>query len=349
MFAQFKQTIPGCISALAIGFISLFGAASWAADQSSFERQQFAQASVPATSSSPAKIVIATGIDPSFAHYVIAVKKGFFEKQGIQAELRSFDDGNVALDSLLTGAADIGGTSELGGVVRIARGGKLYVIASGIQYPDFFGVVGKNSIKTPKDFEGKSVGVPRGSGAHLFLAKYAAFHKVDLDKIKLRFLQAPESVAALSRGDIDAFFLWEPWLSRAVSGVPDTRIIALSSQNHIFQLNTYVYFSQRLVDNDELAKKAIRALIDGAEWTMANRTEAAKIVGETYHLPAADAEKIMAPIMWNIHYSPIFRNYLLEAAEFAKKAGIITEIPNLDPYLRPDLLKSVDPARVKAN
>ena len=62
------------------------------------------------------KIVIATGIDPSFAHYVVAVKKGFFEKQGIDAELRSFDDGNVALDSVLTGAADIGGTSELGGL-----------------------------------------------------------------------------------------------------------------------------------------------------------------------------------------------------------------------------------------
>lgn len=293
------------------------------------------------------KIVIATGIDPSFAHYVVAVKKGFFEKQGIDAELKSFDDGNVALDALLTGAADIGGTSELGGVVRIARGGKLYVMASGIQHPDFFGLVGKKSIQKPTDLEGKSVGVPRGSGAHLFMAKYAAFHKVDLSKVAIKYLQAPESVAALARGDIDAFFLWDPWLSRAVSSVPDTQIIALSSQNNIFRLNTYVYFSQKLVDDKALAEKAMRALIEGGDWAMANREEASKLVGEAYRLPPAEAFKIMAPIKWYIHYDAVFREYLLDAAQFAKKAEIIKEIPNIDPFLRPDILKAVDPSRVK--
>jgi len=293
------------------------------------------------------KIIIATGIDPSFAHYVVAVKKGFFEKQGIDAELRSFDDGNVALDSILTGAADIGGTSELGGIARIARGGKLYVMASGIQYADFFGLVGKKTIQKPKDLEGKIVGVPRGSGAHLYMAKYAAFHGIDLAKVNIKFLQAPESVAALARGDIDAFFLWDPWLTRAATSVPDTRIIARSGQDNVFRLNTYVYFSERLVGNKELAQKAMRALIEGGDWAMANRTEASKLVGEAYRLPAADAEKIMEPIQWYIHFDPVFRASLLDAAEFAKQAGIIKDMPSIDPFLRADILETVDRTRVK--
>lgn len=308
-----------------------------------------AAAAAPAFSQAKPKIVIATGIDPSFAHYVVAVKKGFFDKQGIDAELRSFDDGNVALDALLTGAADIGGTSELGGIVRIARGGKLYVTASGIQHPDFFGLVGKKTIQKPADLEGKTVGVPRGSGAHLFMAKYAAFHKIDMSKVTVRFLQAPESVAALARGDIDAFFLWDPWLARAATSVPDTHLIALSSQNNVFRLNTYVYLSQKLADNKELAQKAMRALVEGGEWAMANREEASKLVGETYRLPPADALRIMAPIKWNIHYDSVFKDYLLDAADFAKKADIIKEVPNLDPFLRPDILKAVDAARVKGS
>jgi NitT/TauT family transport system substrate-binding protein len=304
----------------------------------------------PAAAQAPAarpKIVIATGIDPSFAHYVVAVKKGFFEKQGIDAELRSFDDGNVALDSILTGAADIGGTSELGGIARIARGGKLYVMASGIQYADFFGLVGKKTIQKPKDLEGKIVGVPRGSGAHLYMAKYAAFHGIDLAKVNIKFLQAPESVAALARGDIDAFFLWDPWLTRAATSVPDTRIIARSGQDNVFRLNTYVYFSERLVGNKELAEKAMRALIEGGDWAMANRTEASKLVGEAYRLPAADAEKIMEPIQWHIHFDPAFRASLLDAAEFAKQAGIIKDMPSIDPFLRADILETVDRTRVK--
>lgn len=109
------------IAGLSLGVIAMTGWAH-AAEPSASKPIVLAQATTPAAKP---KIVVATGIDPSFAHYVVAVKKGFFEKEGIDAELRSFDDGNVALDSLLTGAADIGGTSELGGIVRIARGGKL--------------------------------------------------------------------------------------------------------------------------------------------------------------------------------------------------------------------------------
>jgi ABC-type nitrate/sulfonate/bicarbonate transport system substrate-binding protein len=331
------------IAGLVLGVIAMAGWAH-AAEPSVSKPIVLAQATTPAAKP---KIVVATGIDPSFAHYVVAVKKGFFEKHGIDAELRSFDDGNVALDSLLTGAADIGGTSELGGIVRIARGGKLYVMASGIQYADFFGLAGKNSIQKPKDLEGKAVGVPRGSGAHLFMAKYAAFHGIDLAKMNIKFLQAPESVAALARGDIEAFFLWDPWLSRAANSVPDTRIIARSGENNVFRLNTYVFYSQKLLDNKELSQKAMRALIDGAEWAMANRTEASKVVGEAYRMSPADTEKIMQPIQWNIHFDPVFKTYILDAAEFARKAEIIKEIPNLDPFLQPEVLKAVDPARVK--
>src|SRR4029079_6225149 len=121
------------------------------------------------------KVLIAIGVDPTFAPQIVAVKRGFLQAEGVNAELKAFDDGNVALDTLLTGAGDVGGTSELGGLVRIARGGKIYVAGRITQHGGFFGLAGKDSIKQPKDLEGKSVGVPRGSGAHLFLAKYATF------------------------------------------------------------------------------------------------------------------------------------------------------------------------------
>jgi ABC-type nitrate/sulfonate/bicarbonate transport system substrate-binding protein len=293
------------------------------------------------------KVVVATGIDPAFAPYVIAVKKDFFKNQGIDADFKTFDDGNVALDSLLTGTADIGGTSELGGLVRVARGGKIFLMASGTQYADFFGIAGKNTIKQPKDFEGKTVGMPKGSGAHLYFAKYGAFHKLDMSKINVRFLQAPEAIAALARGDIDAFFLWDPWLTRAVTTVPDTRIIARSGQDNIFRLNTYIWFSDKLQSDTELAKKAMKALVEAADWTMANRAEAAKIVGDAYHMPAATAEEIMKPMSWNINYNAVFNDYLLDAGEFAKSAGMVPAIPEPSSFMRPAPLKAIAPDRVK--
>ena len=50
----------------------------------------------------PLSLTVATGVDPTFGHYVVAVKQGFFEKEGISANLKPFNDGNYALDALLT-------------------------------------------------------------------------------------------------------------------------------------------------------------------------------------------------------------------------------------------------------
>ncbi len=49
-------------------------------------------------------IVVCLGADPSFAPFIVAMKKGMLEKHGISGELKSFDDGNVALHALRTGS-----------------------------------------------------------------------------------------------------------------------------------------------------------------------------------------------------------------------------------------------------
>ena len=55
----------------------------------------------------------------------------------------------------------------------------------------------------------------------------------------------------------------------------------------------------------------------------------------------------MEPIQWHIHFDSSFRANLLDAAEFARQAGIIKDMPSLDPFLRPDILEAVDASRVK--
>src|SRR5215213_6169824 len=76
------------------------------------------------------KVPMSTGIDAVFVPYVVAADRKIFEKYGLEASYKPFDDGNVALDAVLTGASDIGSTSELGGLARWDKGGKLYVTSS---------------------------------------------------------------------------------------------------------------------------------------------------------------------------------------------------------------------------
>jgi ABC-type nitrate/sulfonate/bicarbonate transport system substrate-binding protein len=56
------------------------------------------------------KVPMSTGIDAVFAPFVVASEKKIFEKYGLETNYKPFDDGNVALDAVLTGASDIGST-----------------------------------------------------------------------------------------------------------------------------------------------------------------------------------------------------------------------------------------------
>lgn len=291
---------------------------------------------------------IAVGVDPTFSHLHVASRKGFFDKNGVTSEIRSFDDGNVALDNLLTGNADIGGTSEVGTVVRRAKGGKICVVATGVQANDLYGIVGSDAIKTPLDLAGRTVGMPRGSGGHLYFGYLAEKIGLDLNKLTIRFVQAPEATAALARGDIDAFACWEPWLTRITATVPQSHIISRTGQDHAYSMNTYVLFTEELVANKPLAQKSLLAIIEASEWIHANREEAVTLVSEALRMKRMDAETVTSLQTWNISFNEkAFRENLGRAAEFAVAQGMIESPPSFEGFLRPDILAAVAPERVQ--
>jgi NitT/TauT family transport system substrate-binding protein len=304
-------------------------------------------AAEPAKPAQMKKMTIATGIDAAFAHFVVAAKKGFMEKYGVQADYKPFDDGNVALDALLTGNSDMGGTSEFGGIVRRAKGGKLYVAGLGASSKEQIGIAGKDTITKPEDFIGKKVGFPQASGGHYYFLRYVQKYGLDRSKITHVNLQAPESVAALRRGDIDAMFLWEPWLTRATREVPNTKIIARSGDNDVFTLMIYTYVSERFVNDKELATGAMKGLIDASKWMMQNKDETAQILSQAYNIPLEDAKLYVGRFEYSTRWTPEIRKNLEEAAGILKDLKVITDVPKSEEWLRPDILKAAAPEVVK--
>ena len=292
------------------------------------------------------KLTVANGADVAFLHYFAAVKKGFFEKNGIQVDSKLFDDGVTALDSLLTGNADISAASEMAGVVRRARGGKLYVVATGAQSQNQIGMVVKENFKQPKDLEGKKVGVVIGSGSHYFFDRYAKKYNVDQSKLTVVKVQPPEMVAALLRNDIDVAYIWNPWPARALATIPGTRVFARNGDNGVYFLHIYVYVSQRMVDDPELMASSLKALSEGADWIRdpANLEEAAKISSQAINIPIQDARNYVQNVFnWEIYYSPALKQNFAEVAAFAKEINIIKETPNLDQMIRPEFMQKTLP------
>ena len=296
-------------------------------------------------------IVMVTGVDPSFAPLVMAMKKGFFEKYGVNADFRIFDDGSVALDSLLTGEGDVGSTVEMGGIARRVKGGQLFVTAHANYTDQFFGLVGSDTIKTAADLPGKTVSLSiRGGPAHLFLTRYMRHYNLDISQLKIKFVGAPESVAALAGGNVDVVCGGEPWLGRAVAATPGTHYIMKQTRGGeaIYRLTDYFYFGKRLMDNPEVAQNTMRALIEGSEWVPNNREESIRTCAEVYKVSNEVSAAIIDLFSYEVDFSPSVLASFTEAADFQKALGVIDRLPDFTAFLNPAVLQAVAPNRVKA-
>jgi taurine transport system substrate-binding protein len=292
------------------------------------------------------KVPISTGIDAVFVPFVVAADRHIFEKYGFEASYKPFDDGNVALDAVLTGTSDIGSTSELGGLARWDKGGKLYVSSILITSKEQIGVTAREDIKKPEDLIGKTVGYPRASAGHYYFGRYVKKYKLPIDQIKVKLLQAPEMVAALERRDIDAFFLWEPWHTKAVALVTGAHILARSGDDGVFTLSGYNYYSEGLINDPTRAIAATKALIEATDYCANHQDDAAKAAAKAFRIPEADMKLYMSRIKyWMEMPTDTVTNNFKEAAEFALEQGIIKKMPEWSDFIRPQFMKQAAPDR----
>lgn len=143
---------------------------------------------------------------------------------GVKLEWRSFNAGPSAMEALLAGAIDVayvGASPALNAHVR-TKGAEIRVLAPVAQGGNALVVRKDSGLKTPKDFVGRNLGTPqlgntqdidartwlREGGLNVHLGGGDA-HVVPAQNADLMLL--------FSRGEIDAVWTVEPWVTRLTS------------------------------------------------------------------------------------------------------------------------------------
>ena len=292
------------------------------------------------------KIPTSTGIDAVFAPFVVAAERKIWEKHGLEGSYKPFDDGNVALDAVLTASSDIGSTSELGGLTRWDKGGRLFVTSILDTSRKQLGITAREEIKKPEDLIGKTVGFPRASGGHYYFGRYTKKYRLPADRIKVKYLQAPEMVAALERRDIDAFFLWEPWHTKAVQLVKGAHVLARSGDDDVYVLSVYNYYSEGLINDPSRAIAATKALVEATDYCATQQDDAAKVAAKAFRLPEADMKLYMSRFTYRMEMpkNVVLTNFR-DAAEFAMEQTLIKKAPDMNDFIRPQFMKEAAPDR----
>jgi ABC-type nitrate/sulfonate/bicarbonate transport system substrate-binding protein len=81
--------------------------------------------------------------------------------------------------------------------------------------------VARNDIKRPQDLVGKTIATRVGSTGSWFISEYLTKNGVDASKVIIKNLDTQLLPTALCGGDISAFFIWQPFGSRALEICPD--------------------------------------------------------------------------------------------------------------------------------
>jgi NitT/TauT family transport system substrate-binding protein len=150
----------------------------------------------------------------SYPAVPIAIDRGYFKQQGIDAEMVFFDSAQPVAVAVTSGAVDFGVAGLSAAFYTLAGQGQLRMIAaSGYEQPGFYNIALLGSLKayetglhSPKDLPGHSVAVTQlGTALQLNLVRLAEKFGVDLKTVEVKPLQSNSNViSALSGGTADA-------------------------------------------------------------------------------------------------------------------------------------------------
>jgi NitT/TauT family transport system substrate-binding protein len=150
----------------------------------------------------------------SYPAVPIAVERGYFKDQGIDAEMVYFDSAQPTAVAVASGSVDFGVAGLSAAFYTLAGQGQLRMIAaSGYEEPGFYNIVLLGSLKaydaglkSVKDLGGHSVAVTQlGTSLQLNLGRIAQKFNIDLKTLDVKALQSNTNVvSALTGGTVDA-------------------------------------------------------------------------------------------------------------------------------------------------
>jgi NitT/TauT family transport system substrate-binding protein len=251
------------------------------------------------------KVRIGVGVDPSFTTWWVAQDKGFFAKYGIAAEISQFPGGPDLADGVMAGELDIGSSGTATWMPRFVRSDALVILGTMATSTDNFKMAASTSIKKLEDLKGKKVGTVQGSTIDYLWALVAQKLNVPESALGITPVTPPELPAALDRGDVQAFFSWEPWPSKSIeiSGKDKVHILASSGDVGYFQSFVVVANKNFVKAKPDVTVRLLAAMRDASDFMEKERAEAIKITATRNKMTVKMAEYIASLYKFKMEFA----------------------------------------------
>ncbi len=284
-------------------------------------------AAVGLASIAPAQtITLGTGSDPNFATIFHADAAGIFARHGLDVDVQVMAQSADAADAVVAGVNQLAGGSESTMLTRAATGG-LKVIGIFSQSSSTIKMVVRNGVDGLADI--RKIGYVPGSASEL--TAYKALQQAGIDPASVQWMPAapPEIPALLARGDVDGYFLWEPWPSRGVE--LGGRSLMTSGEAGYTAVMTVAAAPSWLAENGPKAAALMAALKDSCDEIGADPAKAAAVTAKTIRIDQAQAAKLLEDITCDVRsITPEDRAAFAEVADFLLSRKVLKGPVDLD-------------------
>lgn len=294
----------------------------------------------------PIKMTIATGVDPAFAQFYVAKEGGIFEKNGLDVSINTGPSGSAMVPFLVNNQVQAAYGSDLAGVINHQVDKNIVAVADGTYLWRWESVVGRN-VNDIADLKGKKVGIALNTGSEIFWRRLVEKRKLDPADYKLVNVEAPEMLAALERGDIDAFAVWEPWPTRALMSIKNTK--SLADADGVYNNINFVYMNRGWIEqNKDAATRFMRSLCEANDLIEKDRPNAARMVSKFLKMPIELAKELMPKLQYDMDFQARSMEAIKDSVQLLiDQKKLKGSAFDYEGYIYMDLLKSVRPAAIK--
>jgi sulfonate transport system substrate-binding protein len=242
-----------------------------------------------------ARETVSIGYQRSSTLFIILKRTGELDKRldalGYDVSWNEFS--NNLLESMNAGAVDLNAdVADAFALFTQAANAPLTYYAEETSAPSAQAIIVPpgSPVHAVSDLKGKRVAVSKGSGCNFLLLAALGKAGLTINDIQVRYLEAPDALAAFRGGNVDAWVIWDPFLA-AEERDEHVRVVADGSggltQYNRFYTATTAFANQ----HPEVLSVVFDALNATGKWVKAHPDEAARALSPLWgNIPAPTVE-----------------------------------------------------------
>lgn len=292
-------------------------------------------------------VVFAVAYPTVSALPLIAVKKGFFAKEGLDLEVREYPTGKHALEAMLNGEAEIAGSASGPIIFNSFKQEPFRIIASTGETKNEYKIVTRKdaNISELKDLKGKKIATQEKSDMHYFLSSVLMLNKMKDSDVAISFDPVEQLVSSLFTKKVDALAIREPFTSEARKLLGANNLVMLSEPRVAAHEFFILALDSTIKNKPNVPKKIIRALLRAEKFAKDNPDEAITIVADGLKIDHALMQTLWPDLDLRIVLKRSISTDLREQAVWAAEHNFMgaERIPDYQRLLYVDALREIKP------